>query len=148
MSTPGPKVRPLRDPWFLGALAAGPAAWAVLAAWLPLADPAWPRAEPWRFLALVVLYPVLEELAFRGLLQGALLRRAWGRRAVGPLTLANLATALAFGAAHLLRVAPAWAAAVVVPGLVFGYFRERHGVGAAVALHAWYNAGFAWLFLG
>jgi membrane protease YdiL (CAAX protease family) len=137
---------PLRDPWFLAALAAGPAAWALLALWLPVVDPGWPAARPLQFLALVLLYPVLEELVFRGLLQGWLLRRGWGDRRAGPVTAANLAAALAFAAAHLLRVSPAWAAAVFLPGLVFGYFRERHGIGAAIALHAWYNAGFVWLF--
>lgn len=148
VSTPRLAVHPLRNPWFLAALAAGPAAWALLAGWLPVGDLGWPRAEPVRFLVLVVVYPVLEELVFRGLLQGALLRRPWGRRAAGPITAANLATALVFGAAHLFRVTPAWAAAVMLPGLVFGYFRERHGLGTAIVLHAWYNAGFAWLFLG
>lgn len=102
--------------------------------------------RPWRFLALVALYPVLEELVFRGLLQGVLLRRGWGRRVAGPVTAANLAAAVVFAAAHLLRTSPGWAAAVVLPGLVFGYFRERHGVGAAIALHVFYNAGFFWLF--
>jgi len=139
---------PLRDPWFLAALAAGPAAWALLALWLPIIDPRWPLARPMQFLALALLYPVLEELVFRGLLQGALLRRGWGRRRAGPVTAANLAAALAFAVAHLLRLTPAWAAAVLLPGLVFGYFRERHGIGAAIVLHAFYNAGFVWLFHG
>ncbi len=137
---------PLRDPWFLAAVAAGPAAWALLALWAPFGEPGWLVERPWRFLALVVMYPVLEELVFRGLLQGALLRNGWGRRIAGPVSAANLAAALAFAAAHLLRATPAWAAAVILPGLVFGYFRERHGVGAAIALHVFYNAGFFWLF--
>lgn len=145
---PRTTTAPLRDPRFLAALAAGPAAWTLLALWLPIGDPAWPAARPVQFLALVVLYPVLEELVFRGLLQGALLRSGWGRRLAGPVTAANLVAALAFAAAHLLRVTPAWAAAVFLPGLVFGYFRERHGIGAAIVLHVFFNAGFVWLFRG
>lgn len=137
---------PLRDPWFLAALVAGPAAWALLALWVPFGEPGWLVEQPWRFLALVAVYPVLEELVFRGLLQGALLRIGWGRRIAGPVSAANLAAALAFAAAHLLRATPAWAVAVILPGLVFGYFRERHGVGAAIALHVFYNAGYFWLF--
>lgn len=129
-------------------MAAGPAAWALLALWLPVTDAGWPLARPVQFMALVVLYPVLEELVFRGLLQGALLRRGWAYRVAGPVTAANLAAALAFAAAHLLQGTPAWAAAVFLPGLVFGFFRERHGIGAAIALHAFYNAGFVWLFRG
>ncbi|HRP34379.1 MAG TPA: JDVT-CTERM system glutamic-type intramembrane protease [Gammaproteobacteria bacterium] len=139
-------TRPWRDPWFFFALAAGPAAWALLALWLPLAEPGWPAVQPGRFLVLAVLYPVLEELVFRGWLQGALLNRGWGRRIAGPVSAANLAAALGFATAHLLRTSPAWAAAVILPGLVFGGFRERHGVGAAIALHMFYNAGFFWLF--
>jgi membrane protease YdiL (CAAX protease family) len=145
---PGTTTTPLRDPWFLAAMAAGPAAWALLALWLPVTDAAWPAARPAQFLVLVVLYPVLEELVFRGLLQGALLWRGWGHRLAGPVTAANLAAALVFAAAHLLRGTPAWAAAVFLPGLVFGFFRERHGIGAAIVLHAFYNAGFVWLFRG
>jgi len=129
-------------------MAAGPVAWALLALWLPITDVGWPIARPVQFLALVVLYPVLEELVFRGLLQGTLLRHGWGRRRAGPVTAANLVAALAFAAAHLLQGPPAWAAAVFLPGLVFGYFRERHGIGAAIVLHAFYNTGFAWLFGG
>ena len=139
---------PLRDPWFVAALAAGPLAWALLVLWLPIGDPAWPLARPAQFLALIVLYPVLEELVFRGLLQGALLRRGWGCLLAGPVSAANLVAALAFAAAHLLRGTPAWAAAVFLPGLVFGYFRERYGIGAAIVLHAFYNLGFIWLFRG
>lgn len=118
----------------------------MLTLWLPGAEPGWPAERPWQFLALVLLYPVLEELVFRGWLQGALLGRGWGRRVAGPVSAANLAAALAFAAAHLLRSSPAWAAAVILPGLVFGCFRERHGVGAAIVLHVFYNIGFFWLF--
>lgn len=143
---PQSATRPGRDPWFLAALGAGPATWALLALWLPLAAPGWPADLPWRFLALVVLYPVLEELVFRGWLQGALLRLGWGKRVAGPVSAANFVAALAFAAAHLLRTTPAWAAAVILPGLVFGGFRERHGLSAAIVLHVFYNAGFFWLF--
>lgn len=137
---------PLRDPWFLAALGAGPAAWALLALWVPCGESGWLAERPWRFLALALVYPVLEELVFRGWLQGALLRMGWGRRIAGPVSAANFVAALAFAAAHLLRTSAAWAAAVILPGLMFGYFRERHGISAAIALHVFYNTGFFWLF--
>lgn len=139
--------RLFRDPLFLLAAAAGPAGWLLLAALLPAAqDLAWPLAQPARFAIAVVVYPVLEELVFRGLVQGSLLRKPWAARRFGPLTAANLLSAAAFAAAHLARTTPLWAAAVLLPGLVFGYFRERHGVPAAILLHVIYNAGFVWLY--
>lgn len=96
---------------------------------------------PGTFVLLVAVYPILEELVFRGLIQGELLRRLPQRR--GPLTLANVITSLVFAAAHLL-LRPSWFAAGTFPvSLVFGYFRERTGgLAAPMALHMFYNAGF------
>lgn len=93
-------------------------------------------------LAAAVLYPVLEELCFRGLLQGWLLeqlsveRRPWG------ISLPNLLTSFAFAAAHSPMHSIAWASATLVPSLVFGHLRERYdSVWAPIALHIYYNAG-------
>lgn len=136
---------PLRDPQLLAAAGAGPLAWLALSAWLPLQ----PGAAAWPLLMGVLLMPVVEELVFRGLLQGWLLERRWGRRRAGPVTLANLLTAVAFGAAHLWRHGATWAVLVIGPGLVFGHFRERYGgIAVPMVLHAWYNAGFIVLFGG
>lgn len=94
------------------------------------------------WLSLVLMQPLAEELVFRGLLQGQLLRLSGARR-IGPVTLANLATTAGFVAAHLWAQPPAWALAVAVPSLVFGHLRERlRSVWPAVAVHAIYNAGF------
>lgn len=106
----------------------------------------------WAWASLVLVQPLLEELVFRGLLQGQAL--AWLQRngrpmRLGPLTLANLVVTLAFVALHLRAQPLAWALAVAVPSLVFGHLRERFAsVWPAVGLHAFYNAGFgltAWL---
>lgn len=141
--------RAFRDPLFLVALAAGPVAWGILAIFLPVTtDLGWPATRPWFFLSVVLVYPVLEEIVFRGLLQGWLLERNWGRSRLGPVTAANAIAALLFALAHLVHQPPGWAAAVILPALVFGYFRERHGLWTAIVLHVLYNAGFAWLFLG
>lgn len=94
-------------------------------------------------VSLVVVQPVVEELVFRGALQGHLLARGWTRR-IGPVSSANLGTTVAFVALHFMAQPPAWAIAVAVPSLVFGHVRERAGsVLPAIALHALYNAGFA-----
>lgn len=128
------------------------AALAALPVWLALGTTVGARmAAPaaWiGWLSLVLVQPVLEELVFRGVLQGRLLRLTDGRR-LGPVTLANLLATAGFVALHLTAQPPAWALAVAAPSLVFGHLRERFGsVFPAIAMHALYNAGFglaAWL---
>jgi len=101
-------------------------------------------AAGWAWVSLVLVQPLLEELVFRGILQGQLLRLTAARRAAGPLSWANLAVSAAFAALHLPTQAPASALAVFFPSLVFGHLRERFGsVWPAVAVHAYYNLGLA-----
>lgn len=103
--------------------------------------------------SLVLVQPLLEELVFRGILQGLALRLlatpAGLPRRLGPLTLANGLVTLLFVALHLRTQPLAWALAVAAPSLVFGHLRERYAsVWPAVLVHAVYNAGFgltAWL---
>lgn len=136
-----------RDPQFALAAAAAPLAWLTLAAALPTTDPSWAARDPLRFASLVLAWPLLEELVFRGWVQPRLLRTAWGARENWGVTTANVATSLLFAAAHLPLHAPAWAAATLAPSLVFGYFRDRHAsVVPAVALHSFYNLGWFLLF--
>ncbi len=137
-----------RDRLFRLALLAGPVTWLLLFLWLP--DPPAGENNPlqwWRLLLLAGLYPFLEEWLFRGLLQPQLLAyRPLQRRFLG-LTSANLLTSLLFGAAHLLIHPPLWAAAVIVPSLVFGAFRDRHrSVVPAIILHSFYNFGYFLIF--
>jgi len=143
-------VRPpwWRDAHFLLALAAGPAFWASLAVWAPPRfEPDWPLRAPLVFLMPVLVYPVLEEIVFRAGLQAWLLRRSWGSRARFGVSAANLVASLAFSALHFLQHAPIWAAAVLVPSLVFGYFWDRfRSLAPCIALHVFYNAGYYWLF--
>lgn len=130
----------LRDPLFWAAFAAGPLACAGLAL---LPGVAWSPGLPsgpvlWPLLAVFV-YPPLEEIVFRGGLQPWLAVR-WRRR-WGPLTAANLGTSAVFTGLHFVFHPPLWAAAVLAPSLVYGYFRERHdALAAPIALHAAYNA--------
>jgi len=138
-----------RDPLFWLALLAGPLCWLLL--YLLLQQPApprwtWPLAAPAEYLPPVLLYPVLEEIVFRGLLQ-ELVQEYLSRRAFGPLSLANLLTSIIFTAFHFLNHAPVWAALVFFPSLVFGFFKDRHGtLTAPILLHAFYNAGFLLIF--
>lgn len=147
--TPRAALVPLyRDPLFYLALLAGPAAWLLF--YLLNATPVvWnkPLLYPQWFFTLALVYPLLEEIAFRGLLQ-ELVRDLVSRARYGPLTVANLLTSVLFAAAHFFYHPPLAAALVFFPSLVFGFFKERTGsLLAPVLLHVFYNAGYLWLFV-
>lgn len=131
----------LGDRHVIAALAAAVPVWLALAAgWGgSMAAPAGLAA----WFGFVVLQPAAEELAFRGVLQGWLLRRDAARR-WGLVTRANVFTSVAFASLHLPWQPVGWAFAVLAPSLLLGHLRERQGsVLPCVALHAVYNAGFA-----
>lgn len=93
-------------------------------------------------LQLVIVAPVLEELLFRGVLQGRLLETTWGRDGRF-FTRANLATSACFAVFHLVSHAWAWSLAAFVPSLVFGHFRDRYrSLMWPIVVHAFYNAGY------
>jgi uncharacterized protein len=101
---------------------------------------------PASVLLLVLVAPLLEETVFRLGLHAWLLQR-WGG-AVSRLrawpSRANVVVALCFGAAHLLRLEPAMAAATLVPALFVGQLYESTGrLWPCVVTHALFNAG--WL---
>lgn len=83
---------------------------------------------------------VVEEVIFRGGIQGWLLRRDSFKISLLGFSRANWLTSVLFAAAHVWQHL-----LVLVPGylavsLVFGYFRERYkGILVPVALHAYYN---------
>lgn len=113
----------------------------MVLAWLQgkPADPARWHLDLRIFLLYVAVHPLLEEIAFRGLIQETLLRRLPYR--FGPLSAANLITSLLFAATHFGTRESWLAAAIFVPSLVFGYFRERHdSLASPIVLHAFYNA--------
>lgn len=129
-----------RDAHTLAALAAALPAWLLLGhlfgdrLHVPRDGAAW--------LGFVLTRPALEELVFRGVLQGQL--RRWTRRRVGVISLANVLTSCVFAAAHLATQPVIWALAVFAPSLVFGHLRERfRSVLPSMVMHMVYNAGFA-----
>lgn len=132
---------------------------AAVPVWLALAVWAGPqmRVPPglWAWATLVLVQPLLEELVFRGILQGqalALLSKDGQPHRLGPVTLANALVTVAFVLLHLRAQPLAWALAVLVPSLVLGHLRERFAsVWPSVLVHAVYNAGFgltAWWVRG
>jgi len=86
-------------------------------------------------ISFLVVQPIVEELVFRGALQGHLLGRGWNgvsARSPAPTCHDDRVSAL-----HLLAQPPAWAIAVAVPSLVFGHLRERFtSVLPSIALHS------------
>lgn len=109
----------------------------------------WPLQQPGRFFGLVLLWPVMEEIVFRGALQPRLTGSRWGGLRLVGVTAGNGVTSLLFAAAHLFAHPPLWAALVVLPSLLFGYFRDRHDcLLPPVFLHIAYNLGYYWFFGG
>ena len=137
------RARFWRDAQFWWLAAAALPVWAALGAIFGLGDADWVLTEPARFAWVVLAYPLLEELAFRGALQPWLLRYTSARRQVAGISMANVVTSVVFAAAHLFQHAPAWAAAVLIPSLAFGYVRDRFdAVAPAIVLHVFYNLGY------
>jgi len=130
------------------AVVSAPVVWAIMTSWAPSTwIPGWTLAEPGRLFMVALVYPVLEEMLFRGLLQGWLWHRPWGRKSCGPVSRANLFTSLLFAALHGMTHPPLMAVAVLLPSLVFGWFRDRDGrLRIPVALHGYYNGGYFLIF--
>jgi membrane protease YdiL (CAAX protease family) len=91
---------------------------------------------------LLLLAPVLEELVFRGGVQGALDRTPFGRRYLaGGVSVGNALASALFSAAHLLVDSPWLAASIFFPSLVFGRLKQLYpSLLPAMLVHAWYNA--------
>ncbi|SHK15430.1 hypothetical protein SAMN05216369_0701 [Marinobacter antarcticus] len=96
----------------------------------------------WMALVSLILWaPVVEEIAFRGVVQGYLSDTAFGKRHLAGLSFANLIAAFLFAAWHLVYRTDLLAWLVFIPALAFGYFRDRHGsLLPCVILHAAWNA--------
>jgi uncharacterized protein len=130
----------LRDAQFQCALVAAPLTLLAMN-WL---TPEWSvgiHANMATLLLLVLWQPVMEEILFRGIIQGYLHSQRWVRLRVLGLSAANCMTTVLFVCAHLVQHSAGWALAVAVPSLVFGHFRDRHNqIYPAILLHAVYNA--------
>ena len=112
-----------RDGLFVAATAAGVGFWIMLGWLLPVQPIQWRQVGSWDFLSLVVVQPCLEEVVFRGLLQGRLSQWRRMRTAWRGFTAANGLTALLFTAGHFVNHPVLWAAGVILPALIFGFFR-------------------------
>jgi uncharacterized protein len=138
-----------RDSVFLLLSALGPAVWLALIglfAFQPI-----PRHAIWSsvFLSVALWQPLLEELLFRGIIQGHLLQPMARRKTWIGLSVSNLLTSFLFSVAHLGSHSISWSLLVFVPSLCFGFVRDRFdSVYPSIALHVFYNTGYFLLIGG
>jgi membrane protease YdiL (CAAX protease family) len=104
----------------------------------PLVEFGWILREPLHFSLVLFVYPVVEEIVFRGWLQQGLYRRI--SYAISGISAANIITSIVFTIFHFINHSPVWAVAVIVPSIVFGYFRDKYeSVLPSIVLHVIYN---------
>jgi membrane protease YdiL (CAAX protease family) len=129
----------LRDPWpYAAALAAVPVTLALRAAIGEAGDQ--PTRNGLFLVSFILWQPLIEELLFRGVIQGQLRTTRPGRWQKAGITGANLISSLFFVLAHTVNHSPLWAIAVFVPSLVFGFMRDRHdSIYPGLVLHCAYN---------
>ncbi len=132
-----------RAPVFLSVLAMGAAVWLALP-FLAVVQPLpWPHIFSLSFLVAVLWQPTVEELLFRGCLQGWLFAHEWGKHSFVGISIANLLTSVVFSGAHIATHSLPWALSTLFPSLLFGVLRDRSGsVLPPLAMHIIYNAGY------
>ncbi len=132
-----------RAPVFLCALGMGAAVWLALP-FLAVVQPLpWPHIFSLSFLVAVLWQPTVEELLFRGCLQGWLFAHEWGKHSFVGISIANLLTSVVFSGAHIATHSLPWALSTLFPSLLFGVLRDRSGsVLPPLAMHIIYNAGY------
>ena len=93
------------------------------------------------WISLVIWQPLVEEILFRGIVQGQLRKTEWGLRSWSSISAANIVTTILFIMIHTVNNPPLFAIAVIVPSLIFGYFRDYcNSVYPAILLHSAFNA--------
>ena len=89
---------------------------------------------------LLLFYPIVEELIFRGMIQEYLASKTDKTVLTSYLTVANVITSVLFVAIHFIYHTPLWAMLVFIPSLVFGYFKEKYqSIYPSIFLHIFYN---------
>jgi membrane protease YdiL (CAAX protease family) len=132
-----------RDVLFTTALALGAVVAVLVAALASRGSARLAHASLAFLIGFLLVQPVLEELLFRGVVQGWLRERRWGAVRLYGFSGSNWIASLLFVAAHLPAQPLAWSLAVFLPSLVFGCFRDRHdSLAPPMILHVVYNAAF------
>jgi len=90
---------------------------------------------------LIVFYPVIEELAFRGMIQEVIATKTKQYPVYFYISVANILTSVLFVLMHFVHHTLLWALLVFIPSLVFGYFKEQYkNILPSIFLHMFYNA--------
>lgn len=129
-----------KDPHFKAAIALGLFTGIVLSLVIPngYARAIW--RDPWILISFILIQPTLEELLFRGVIQGQALHTAWGNKRYLGLSVANAFTSVLFVLLHFVHHPLVWALAVFIPSLIYGYLRERHNsLWPALVIHVFFN---------
>jgi len=91
--------------------------------------------------SFIIWQPIIEEMLFRGIIQGQLIKNNWAKLNYYGFSLANVITSLLFMSMHFINHSAFWAVSVILPSLVFGYFRDKYSqIYPALILHSSYNA--------
>jgi len=100
----------------------------------------WLLSDGKSFFLLIFLYPLIEELAFRGTIQEYLYSKTKQQRLFLGLSLANVLTSILFVLMHFVHHEPVWAILIFFPSLLFGYFKEIYNqITPSIVLHMFYN---------
>lgn len=91
-------------------------------------------------IALLIWQPVIEEVFFRGILQGQFLKYKWAQGTFVGISTANILVSFLFVSLHVITVPSAWSLLVIFPSIVFGYLRDVYGsVYPSIFVHIAYN---------
>lgn len=92
---------------------------------------------------ILLIYPVLEEVAFRGTIQEVLLKLSGLNEVHYGVSKANFITSVLFAGFHIIYQ-PAWLASLILlPSLVLGFFKERYAtILVPIGLHILFNLVF------
>ena len=92
-------------------------------------------------ITLTLWQPAIEETLFRGLLQGQLLKKVWAAKTYYRISYANLITSVLFVMMHMIHTSFLWSLMIIIPSLVFGYFRDTfNSIIPSITLHILYNS--------
>lgn len=138
-----------RDIQFGAALLIAPLIWGGLYfIYQPSPNLLWLLQNFHKVVILVFIYPILEEIVFRGWLQSELYNWKKGQISWQNISVANILCSIIFAIAHLWHHSVVWAIMTFFPSLIFGYFRDRYKrIYPSMVLHVFYNAGYYLLFL-
>ena len=127
---------------FLTSLGVGLLVWvtvylSISASWMAIELPS--KNSSW--LWLIIIFPVAEELAFRGFLMG-LLDKILPERKLGLITLNNFLTSVLFSSAHIFARSLTLGYLVFIPSLWLGWVKEQtSSISLCAAIHVTWNLG-------